>query len=205
MLKHFLFCFLALGLLSSCKTANNAGSFTDTRDGQSYKTVKVGGNLWMAENLRFEHAEAQPYGKNESKKSEGLLYSLSGARNACPEGWHLPSVTEWEFLLKRAGGYYHEVVTGQKPKLKGSPSSVFLKIKEGNGFGFPVLPIGWGSPKDGGLFMGQGKQTAFWSDTAHPMMKKNHKFVLFNFKEQKVTITQKPFDELLLPCRCVQD
>ena len=159
----------------------------------------------MAENLRFEHAEAQPYGKDESKKSDGLMYSLTAARNACPEGWHLPSVAEWKFLLKKAGGYYHEVVNGRKPERKDSPSSVFLKINEGDGFGFPVLPIGWGSPKNGGLFMDQGKKTAFWSDTGHPTMRKYHKFVLFNFEEQRVTITQKPFDDLLLPCRCVQD
>ncbi|WCL81246.1 FISUMP domain-containing protein [Saprospira sp. CCB-QB6] len=205
MTKCFLSCLLALGLLSSCKTANSSGSFTDNRDGQSYKTVKVGGNVWMAENLRFEQAEGQPYGKKESEKSKGLLYTLAGARNACPDGWHLPSVQEWEFLLKKAGGYYHEVLTGQKPKIEGTPSSVFLKIKEGSGFGFPVQPIGWGSPKNGGLFMAQGQQTAFWTNTEHPTMKKSHKFVYFDFNEQKVSVTQKPFDDLLLPCRCVQD
>jgi uncharacterized protein (TIGR02145 family) len=73
-------------------------TFTDTRDGKSYKTVKIGNQTWMAENLCFQGA---PYKSvdNEYAKKYGVGYSISIAQNVCPVGWHLPSQDEWEKMF----------------------------------------------------------------------------------------------------------
>lgn len=58
-----------------------AGTLSDGRDGQSYGVIQNGEIFWLAENLRFQNIDE---------------YSYSQARSACPIGWHLPSVAEWE-------------------------------------------------------------------------------------------------------------
>ncbi|MDR0515811.1 MAG: hypothetical protein LBH25_02060 [Fibromonadaceae bacterium] len=60
------------------------GKFTDSRDKKQYKTVKLGGRVWMAEDLNYK----------------GKLYDFESAQNACPVGWRLPSKSAWEDLKK---------------------------------------------------------------------------------------------------------
>jgi len=80
-------------------------TFTDPRDGKTYKTVKIGGQIWMAENLNYECEGSQYYRDDpERGKKYGRLYDWEAARKACPPGWHLPSKEEWETLVNSAGG-----------------------------------------------------------------------------------------------------
>lgn len=58
-----------------------AGTLSDGRDGQSYEVIQNGEIFWLAENLRYQNIDE---------------YSYSQARSACPIGWHLPSVADWE-------------------------------------------------------------------------------------------------------------
>lgn len=77
----------------------------DERDGRKYKTVKIGQQIWMAENLNHPVSGSHCYKNNAANcKKYGRLYSWSYAIEACPDGWHLPSVDEFKELIKNVGG-----------------------------------------------------------------------------------------------------
>jgi uncharacterized protein (TIGR02145 family) len=62
--------------------------------GKTYKTVKIGEQWWMAENLAYNTSTSislPPYGN---------YYTLTDALSVCPSGWHLPSDSDWEQLAK---------------------------------------------------------------------------------------------------------
>jgi len=81
------------------------GKFTDPRDGKTYKTVKIGNQVWMAENLAYKTQKGSwAYNNNESNvKTYGYLYDWEVVQNVCPSGWHLPSRAEWETLISNLG------------------------------------------------------------------------------------------------------
>ncbi|WP_173474561.1 FISUMP domain-containing protein [Fibrobacter succinogenes] len=80
-------------------------SFKDSRDGQTYKTVKINEQWWMAENLNYESENSFCFYDNPSKCEEyGRHYTWAAAKTACPSGWHLPDTTEWNTLINLMGG-----------------------------------------------------------------------------------------------------
>ena len=114
------------------------GEFTDPRDGEKYCTVEIGGQIWMAENLRYDVVSPAP-GSNDdfpymfddtNLPVYGRLYEWiaimngenpsnqipSGVQGICPDGWHIPSLGEWELLINFYGGgdpaYEHLIVGG---------------------------------------------------------------------------------------------
>jgi uncharacterized protein (TIGR02145 family) len=82
---------------------NGQGKFTDNRDGNSYRTVTFSGITWMAENLRFKAPSGAYFFDNDSNNNlkYGVLYDWKTAKEACPDGWHLPSGAEFQTLMNQ--------------------------------------------------------------------------------------------------------
>ncbi len=77
-------------------------TFTDERDGQQYKFIKVNDMLWMAENLNFDTEGSFCFDNTLASCDDlGRLYKWSTANTFCPEGWRLPD-DEW--LLFQGSG-----------------------------------------------------------------------------------------------------
>lgn len=132
-------------------------TMTDSRDGQIYKTVKIGDQIWMAENLNFEVDSSYCY--NDSAKyctKYGRLYSWVAANRACPDGWHLPTIDEFETLFATVG---KQSIAGKKLKSASGWNN------DGNGtddFGFTALPAGIRYGKDK-YYNYEGHHANFWS------------------------------------------
>jgi uncharacterized protein (TIGR02145 family) len=139
-------------------TQEGNGRFIDPRDGQSYKTVVIGNQEWMAENLNYGTVGSYCYSDLPTSCEEfGRLYTWETALYVCPEGWHLPTSEEFRTLRSNVGG---EETAGKMLK------STTGWDANGNGvdaFGFNILPAG--RRDDDGSSHYAGMSTAFWSAT----------------------------------------
>jgi uncharacterized protein (TIGR02145 family) len=83
------------------------GELVDSRDGQSYKTIKIGNQTWMAENLSFQFLSGVGFCYDDLDSNCTVYGSLANSLNAmdvCPWGWHTPSLEEWQELIDFVGG-----------------------------------------------------------------------------------------------------
>ncbi|MTI38595.1 FISUMP domain-containing protein [Fulvivirga lutimaris] len=80
--------------------------FTDNRDQSTYQEVKIEGQTWLKENLKYIYKD----GAGASYKIEpyyekyGAYYTSSSSKDACPEGYHLPSLSEWKKYIETIPG-----------------------------------------------------------------------------------------------------
>ncbi len=132
------------------------GTFTDERDGKTYKTVQIGKQTWMAENLNYETSGSRCYDKkNANCEKYGRLYTHAVAQNACPNGWKLPTGKQWAKLLNIDVSLFNLV-----GMFKHFSSDINTNDDP---YGFNVLP---GGIYDGGKYRGIGGTTAFWANEA---------------------------------------
>jgi uncharacterized protein (TIGR02145 family) len=142
---------------------DKGGGFTDSRDGKKYKTVKIGEQVWMAENLNYAINSSVCYDNDQANcEKYGRLYNWETAMKSCPNGWHLPSKEEWDKLISAVGG---EETAGKKLKAKSGWN------EDGNGtddYGFAALSGGGGLSNgnfaivgDGGLWWGSNEDDAY--------------------------------------------
>lgn len=102
---------LPLLFCSLFTTAQKTDKLVDIRDGQVYKTVQIGTQTWMAENLNFASDTGSICYDNQSSncKTFGRLYTWEVAKQVCPQGWHLPSDNEWQMLERSIGMPENEI------------------------------------------------------------------------------------------------
>lgn len=142
------------------------GKLKDTRDGKEYKTVVIGTQTWMAENLNYYDKDNENLIKeswcyktqNENCDVGGRLYSWTAAMNfsmyyrlysaveaiqtphqgICPDGWHIPDSTEWRTLAD-----YVKKVDGSSGLLMSSKGWKASDYKASTDpYGFSVIPTG---------------------------------------------------------------
>ena len=160
---------------------------TDSRDGKYYKTVKIGDQLWMAENLAFLPAVSPPsagsnsnpyyyvYGYEGNSVSEaknspnylkyGVLYNWQAATDACPAGWHLPTDAEWKILEATLGMSEADLNAIGNSRASGEVGKKLKSSIDWNGdnsSGFTALPSGNRHVIDL-TFTSQGSNENYWT------------------------------------------
>jgi uncharacterized protein (TIGR02145 family) len=166
------------GLSIRCVTTNNisggnnnnnttvvtTGTFTDSRDSKTYKTVKIGAQTWMAENINYQTAsDSWCYGDSAASCAKyGRLYTWNAAVNVCPTGWKLPTRDEWGTLAKAAGGTGDYGDRGTAGKALKSTSG----WRNGTDtYGFSALPGGERRRQQPNDFGGAGLEGYWWTAT----------------------------------------
>ncbi|MEX1188166.1 MAG: FISUMP domain-containing protein [Bacteroidia bacterium] len=151
-----------IGLFILCQEEILAGNFIEDIDGNVYRTVIIGNQTWMAENLKTTHYAdgslipqiIEPNAWNfittgawcKSIAGEGYNhvfgkiyngFTVASPRNACPENWHVPSLDDWDELLSALGGAPEAV-----EKLKTNFGWDGILGSGTNESGFSALPSG---------------------------------------------------------------
>ncbi|MDR2584425.1 MAG: hypothetical protein LBC75_13185 [Fibromonadaceae bacterium] len=172
MKNTFLICALiVIAFTFSCSSYNNEikyGSFI--YEGQTYKTVKIGEQNWMAENLNYAVTGSKcgtTAGETLTDENTincdlyGRLYNWTKA--VCPSGWHIPSYDEWNTLVSYVesdnkcsdcAGKYLKATSGWNNRGNGNDK-----------YGFAALPGGSSNFSDGSLYNAGNYFAIWWSTT----------------------------------------
>lgn len=161
------------------------GTLTDVRDGKTYKTVEIGMQTWMAENLNFKSNSSYCYRNyQDSCDKYGRLYTYEDAVTACPEGYRLPSRADFDGLLRplsktvydeRLDWQYNLYELSIKATTDWIQDTTTYVDENGklthladatNSSGFTLLPAGYMNSE--GHFYGAGKETYLWSSADGP-------------------------------------
>jgi uncharacterized protein (TIGR02145 family) len=142
--------------------------YTDLRDGQIYKTILVGTQTWLAENLNYAVADSWWYDDDPvNGRRYGRLYSWeAAAQRACPDGWHVPTDSEWKELASNAGGY-RDMDEGE-PHVGmriGRPQAAFHSLIVGGESGFDAFLGGYRN--SAGEFTKFSNMGLYWTATEY--------------------------------------
>lgn len=198
-------------------------------DANVYRTIQIGSQTWMAENLKVTHyrngdlvpniTDAAIWSdlnnktgmycwynndKDSFKNVYGALYNwyvIADSRNICPAGWHIPSFEEWVTLQTYVGG----------------PNAAILQLKEvgnthweNNSFdtpatnesGFTALPAGMRGVS--GYFLQKGLSTNWW--TTKSSTSDSYTAIIFSFgvgEQQSLFTAERKVRGMSI--RCVKD
>lgn len=95
-------------------------TYIDQRDGKRYPAVKTGGQIWLQRNLAYQTDGAVCWGEKPLMcENFGALYTWEAAMRACPNGWRLPGIADWDALIHAWGRYddkesYEALIYGGK-------------------------------------------------------------------------------------------
>ena len=129
-------------------TSHSSSGYKDIDKAQSFKTVQIGNQVWMAENLNVAVDRSSCYNDNPSNCTRyGRLYTWESAKKAAEmiPGWHLPTDEEWTVLTNYLG------------------SNAGTRLKSGGDSGFEALLAGYRFSAD--HFLNLGDSGYFWSSS----------------------------------------
>jgi len=172
--------FAASNIVSTGSISTAAGILSDTLlvdvDGNKYRTVKIGNQTWMQENLRVTKYSADSsliasydmYSPGlDTLLNYGSVYSISATTsilNVCPDGWHVPTDADWKELFVFVGGnewLNSPVTTGLKLI---EPSPLWLSsIIANNVTGFSGRPGGMATYAGNWYYSGIGTEGNWWN------------------------------------------
>lgn len=189
-------------------------------DGNVYKTIVIGSQTWMAENLRVNHYRNGDLVRNSSDENACYIgkygrqyfwYEIADSRNICPPGWHVPTFADWMTLENYliANGYNYDGSTSGNKIAKslasysgwnsdattGSVGNTDYPEKK-NATGFTALPGGI----DGISYVGEWGCWWTSSDLSEP--NGWALFIDYNFFNAQLNGLGKGY---LLSVRCIQD
>lgn len=242
----------SVALATPCKTETEDnceyGTLLDERDGQTYRTVKIGDQVWMAENLNYAYTGV-PYKYGSLREGSftsdstswcydndpancdtyGRLYTWAAAmdsvgkwstngkgcgynktcsptypvRGVCPEGWHLPSITEFETLSTAVGGVQDEDYTKEWNGAGTVLKSTSGWYNDGNGtdaFGFSALPAGDGYY--GGSYDFEDHYAYFWGSTEYGSYRAYGMYLAYGYDDARLGDYSKYYG---FSVRCLKD
>ena len=192
-------------------------------DGNTYNTISIGNQIWLAENLRttkFNNQDPIPLITDNtlwSTQTEaaycfyqdynllaneyGNLYNwhvLNDIRNVCPAGYHVPSILEWEALIDFLGG---NTVAGGKLKEAGLAHWIDPNTGATNSSGFTLLPSGWRAHNNGS-YENLTYMAYQWSSTSIDAL--NASIMLVGFDSESC-LTSESHKLTGLPIRCLKE
>jgi uncharacterized protein (TIGR02145 family) len=147
-------------LFDRSRKDRQTATFIDPRDGQSYETIKIGNQWWMAENLNYDAGQGCFYYDDNDRygKKYGMLYTLKSAIKACPDGWRLPSDNDWQELEVNLGMPNRHAIDSD---YRGSDQGE--QLKKGGSSGFDALLGGWRNIN--GSYLERKSTGIYWSST----------------------------------------
>ncbi len=213
----FILSFLMLNMISV-----NSQTVTDI-DGNVYTTVSIGNQVWLGENLKVTKynnqdpislvlddtqwsTQTQPaycyyQGVNNNASTYGNLYNwyvIKDARNVCPTGYHVPSITEWEELITFLGG---NALAGGKLKEIGFTHWLSPNTGADNSSGFTLLSSGWRA-NNNGFYENLSYMAYVWSSTS--VDAQSSSIILVGYDSQ-AAYTSDSHILTGLPIRCLKD
>ncbi|MCC5916438.1 MAG: hypothetical protein JJU02_03830 [Cryomorphaceae bacterium] len=197
MKKLSLLFFLILSVSAWTLFKSDIGTLKDPRDGNVYKTVKIGNQIWMAENLRHE-PELGSFVSYENDKANGekfgYLYEWDDAAFICPDQWRLPEEKDLKELVKTLGGAHN---AGKKMKSKTGWAN-----SGNNKSGFSALAGGLNKFEE---FIGMGEESGWWlADFYYEGYPCGLSYALYSDTDSIFTYCDH-IDGALMYVRCIKD
>jgi len=184
-------------------------------DNNIYKTITIGNQVWMAENLKVTHyRDGSPIQKNIYDKtgsyynynnneywtsSNGRLYNwyaVTNTKNIAPVGWHIPTDNEWTILVNYLNG---EFVAGGKLKETGTLHWLSPNTEANNQSGFSALPSGFVNYDE---YSNMGKYSYFWSVDESSATNAWSRYLFYGYAKSYRASNNKDFG---FSVRCIKD
>lgn len=191
---------------NSSRLDYQTSTMTDSRDGKTYKTVTIGNQTWMAENLAYKTLYSFEYDWPIDDMKMGLFYDWDYAvygglnkRDICPSGWHLPSKNEWSQLIEHVGGKEYAFNLKSKDYWD-YESGVTSGVDK---YGFSAVPAGY--REDGQNYIQQGYSlAAFWTSDGYDGGETYAYACMMSSASDKITL---PTEQIYsyLNVRCIKD